>query len=363
MKTFFYIILILLASGYAGYYILNSKQKPLPKNNIRVTHKKVQTLTINKKQHLLTISGYGVIKPKEMVSVRAQVLGKVDFIAEDLIEGAFFKEGDLLFSIEPDDYLLRVEQAKSNIVTSQLQLRQEYAQQAIAKHEWSHIEEKIREQSEFKDLVLKEKQIEEKIAQVKAAESRLKEAELSLKRTKIFAPYDGVVLSKNISPRQLINNASELLTFASYSEFKVIASISEAELSFIHPITKDSVAKIKNITTNNIKLLPQVDNNSKMVQLLVQFNQPKNLKNFFLLNEFVQINFNAQKINAYKLSNEYIRENSIWIKTKENKLDILNIDTVIKQENFTYFTIADKDKPLQIVTGFIRSPYIGMELK
>lgn len=77
----------------------------------------------------------------------------------------------------------------------------------------------------------------------------------------------------------------------------------------------------------------------------------------------MQINFNAQKINAYKLSNEYIRENSIWIKTKENKLDILNIDTVIKQENFTYFTIADEDKPLQIVTGFIRSPYIGMELK
>ena len=236
--------------------------------------------------------------------------------------------------------------------------------QKLAQYEWQHIESSVKKTAKFEDLVLRKKQLAERKANLNSAQSRLDQAKLNLKRTKILAPYDGVVINRNISLGNTITTAEIAITYASNNSFEITSFLSLQDLNLLRPINDKVVASIKNTQTKNITLLANLDDASKMAQLLIRFKTDDENQDLFLFNDFAEVKFSGKNLTAFKASDEFIRQNdTIWVKDANNTLQIKDIKIITRQKDVTYFLFESSSKEIELITSFLATPYNGMKVK
>ena len=99
------------------------------------------------------------------------VSGNIIKISPAFVSGGFFKKGDLLVSIDPAEYDLRVAQAQARVMEAQYQLTREEAEAEQARDEWQHLG-----QGDPNPLNLRIPQLREKRAKLAAEQEELKNA-------------------------------------------------------------------------------------------------------------------------------------------------------------------------------------------
>ena len=117
---------------------------------------------------------------------RSQVTGKVVSVNSEFADGGFFKKGEVLLTIERDDYEFSLARAQSALAQSQQRLAEERGRSRQARREWRELGSK-----EANDLFLRKPQLRAAQSAVTAAEADVSAAELALDRTVIRAPFDG----------------------------------------------------------------------------------------------------------------------------------------------------------------------------
>jgi multidrug resistance efflux pump len=70
------------------------------------------------------------------------------------------------------------------------------------------------------------------MAQSAAARANLKQAELNLGYTKVYAPVDGYLTNVNTSPGAYVHAGDQLLALVDSSSFWIAAYFKETQLSF-----------------------------------------------------------------------------------------------------------------------------------
>jgi len=187
------------------------------------------------------IEAYGTVRPRDALKLIAQVRGQIISAAPSFEEGGFIRRGQLLIQIDPQDYQLEVERRQVQIQQVQAELKRldqevrnletrikiarsdtDLAKKEVVRLE-RLVEKKVVAQSNYdrteqkylaslerlqglkNQLALIGPQKEQLKAQLAMAQVALKEAQLSLGRTKISAPFDGWVLEKAIEAGQHVN--------------------------------------------------------------------------------------------------------------------------------------------------------------
>ena len=141
---------------------------------------------------------------KESVSVRARVTGyllKVPFE-----EGAEVKAGDVLFEIDDRPYQALVEQARSQVVLYQAQLK--LAKTVLDRDLALGAAAAVGQQQLDQDRAA----VEQAEARIKVAEAALANAELNLSFTKVKAPISGRISRYYYTPGNLVTQDQTLLT-------------------------------------------------------------------------------------------------------------------------------------------------------
>ena len=134
------------------------------------------------------------------VDLVARVQGFVQAIS--YTDGAFVKKGTSLFTIEPEPYRLKVEAAKSSVISAQATLTQAEAE---FKRQADLITKQVSTQANY-DKALAQRDSGQ--ADLQSAQANEKQAEINLGYTDVTAPFDGVVSARQVSVGELVGAGS-----------------------------------------------------------------------------------------------------------------------------------------------------------
>lgn len=193
---------------------------------------------------LLNASGYVVAQRR--AAVASKVTGRL--VAIYVEEGSRIKKGDIIALLENDDVRAAKERAEANLRVSRANLDQATAELVDAASNLRRGRELLDRgfiaKLEYDTAEARHKKAEAAVASagasVKSQAAALREAEVSLEYTRIRAPFDGVVLTKNadigdiVTPLGAAANAkAAVVTIADMDSLQGEVDVSESNIGQI----------------------------------------------------------------------------------------------------------------------------------
>ncbi len=336
---------VALIVGVVGFMGINAIAKDPEKKEVIDTRPTVQVEPVIANDHQVIINSYGEVKPLENTQLSAQVSGEVLSWHPNFVAGGIVARGETLFTIEKDNYEAAVLVAEAELARAQAGLIEEQAQAQVAEDEAKRFPSKART-----DLFLRKPQVLSAQASVKSAQAALKRAQRDLDNCDVTAPYDALVISRNIGVGQFVTMGSQVAELNNIETAEVIIPIAGFDSVFLPERIKGITATIIQKGLNSFtregvidRDLGIVDNATRMSSLVVRIEDPYGLKNIqpaIKFGSYVQVNFaGAMLNNIYRLPQELVNNKTVWIVNEEQQLEPRKV-TVIREEG-EYFYISD----------------------
>ncbi len=240
--------LVFLIGGLAAWLLIqfppeNGKQEET------LTPPIVQVAQVEMQSKRLHVRSQGQVSAHTEIDLVTEVSGRIIDISPAFVSGGFFHKGDVLVTIDPADYDLRVAQTQAQVREARHLLMREEAEAAQAHDEWKHLG-----QGDPSPLSQRIPQLQEMRAKLAAAEAAARHAEQLRQRTRIRAPFDGRVRSKNTGIGQYVTQGNVLGIIYSSDYAEVRLPVSTRDLAFID-VPDASVAHEKNSRQGSLVIL------------------------------------------------------------------------------------------------------------
>jgi RND family efflux transporter MFP subunit len=148
----------------------------------------------------------GTVEASTVTNIVPQVSGKVIRVSPSFRPGARISKGELLFAIETSDYELAMQRTLADIEIARSDLIRLEAEATAEKKIWLS----SKPESDIPDLIARVPQIAAANARIRAGEAARAAADLSLKRTRVYAPFDARVIDTQLDVGQVIYSIENL---------------------------------------------------------------------------------------------------------------------------------------------------------
>lgn len=219
--------------GVLGYIVLSSQQ---PKFETAIPEPPaylVRVAIAARKPVIFQIHSQGTVAPKTRTNIVAEVSGPITSISPQFLPGGFFSKGDILVRIDPRNYETAIHRAKLNVARAHTRVMTEQALSGYALEDWVTLQELNEEDELPSDLTLRKPQYAEVLAEQAAAKAELTQAEGNLVRTEVQAPYQGLVLEKNVDVGQFVNVGTVLARAVAVDSAEVRLPLKLQDLEFV----------------------------------------------------------------------------------------------------------------------------------
>src|SRR6266498_5588440 len=213
-------LLVVLACGVGlGWYLNQSPESAL----------RYETAVASRGELTQLVTASGQLNPVVKVEVGSQISGIIQKLLVDF--NSSVKEGQVVAQLDPATYEANLIQAQGNLsnVVAALELAQLYANRAKSLQA-----EKLTAKADYEKAVADLHQAE---AAVKISEGALKKAQVDLARCTIYAPVDGIVISRNVNVGQTVAaslSAPTLFLIANdLSKVQIEADVAEADIGLV----------------------------------------------------------------------------------------------------------------------------------
>lgn len=213
--------------GISIYFGLVSSKGGAP--NQTAKRQKVDVLEVQKIDYQVHLLSQGTVVPHTKTTLTSEVSGKIISIAPAFLPGEFFQTGDVLLSVEPEDYETSVIVARAELAREKTLYAEEQARSDQAAENWKS----LRKNEAPTALALRKPQLAEAKANVDAAQARLLQAERLLERTKIRTPYRGRIMSKMADLGQYVTPGTELAEIYATDYVEVVLPLASSEIQLI----------------------------------------------------------------------------------------------------------------------------------
>lgn len=170
------------------------------------------------------VVGYGEAKSRYELMFSTEVGGRVETISSQFETGQVISQGEVIANIDSTSYQQAVTQAKANVAQAQLDLLEEQRQGEQAKSEWQRSGLSGEPDS---PLVLREPQLAQVTAALENAKLELVKAQQDLEKTTLVAPFDSLVVSRDVQPGSYAQTGAQIATLYSIDEVEVYVPLSE----------------------------------------------------------------------------------------------------------------------------------------
>jgi RND family efflux transporter MFP subunit len=187
----------------------------------------------------------GNTAPIKSVDLVARVQGFLQAI--NYKDGSFVKEGTTLFTIEPDTYKLKLEQAQAAEAGAQASLKQA---EADFKRQSDLVSRQVVSQATLDTSTSARDNAQ---ANLQQAQVNTKIAAVNYGYTNVVAPFDGIVSAHLVSIGELVGAASptQLATIVALDPIYVNFNVNEQDVLRVR-----EEARRRGMTTNELKSLP-----------------------------------------------------------------------------------------------------------
>lgn len=328
------LVMCLLSFGL-GYFVFNKFQtkelRHIPINDsISINVIPLKPENINVKN---TYVGY--VEAINQVQIIPYVSGYIQKI--DANKGQYVSEGDLLITINPDEYLAKLDSAKASVLQAKalLDYNENYFNR-LKKSEKAFSEIEI---DNAKNNFLQAK------ASYENALANLKFAEINYNYTIIKSPISGLIGNFNLSVGDYVSPAKGvLLNIVQTNPIRVVFSLTDVEyldmLKDSDKLFKDSVIKLKTANGENFEYtgtFKYTDNTiNKNTNSLSVYADFRNDKNKLLPNAFVTVEVYKDLKNVILIDKNYVKmkENGYFVNIAQNdKITQHKIKIITEMDN------------------------------
>lgn len=324
----------------------------------------------------------GTVQPKNKTMLSSQVSGRVISIADNFIEGGFFNKGDVLVTLEDDDYQTDLLLAEAEIARAQASLDEELARGRVAEQEWRSVNK-----GEAPALGLRKPQLAREKANLKAAQAGLQRAKRNLARTLIKAPYDGLVRSRNVDLGQFLPLGGQVGEVFSTEVAQVRLPLTDDDVAFLDSVkAKQADVIIKaDIAGEDIRWLGKLvrdeavlDDQSRVIYGVVEIADPykRNLDskqstdNVSLsaaplrFGRFVSAEVTGISLgDIVTLPRTVLRlDNTVLTVDEDMKVRINDVDVIKADERFIYIKSGLPENQ-KVIMSAVPNPYEGMPVR
>ena len=181
----------------------------------------------------IPVYGAGTVRPVAEIDVAAEINGKVVWVDPAFQSGGRVRKGQVLFRIDDADYRNRVQQARANVAAQHVALLQANEEAQIARAEYAQFRRDQTDIARANPLALWEPQLEAARASVARDSAVLADAELALARTKVRAPFRGVVQAESIDIGQFVVAGQSVGRLYATDAVEVVVPLSDANAVLI----------------------------------------------------------------------------------------------------------------------------------
>ncbi|RDV27385.1 efflux RND transporter periplasmic adaptor subunit [Alteromonas aestuariivivens] len=366
--------IVLIAAVVAKMMIEGRKapeQKPVESKALLV-----ETLTVGKQAVEFTVSSQGNVVPLNRTSLSAQVGGRVVSMADGFVTGGMFKKGDVLITLEQEDYVTEVKLAAAELAQAQASLAEERARAKVAEQEWRSVDNVLPP-----ELGLRKPQLAKEQANVQAAEAKLERANRNLQRTQIRAPYNGLVVSRSADIGQFVSAGSALGEIYATNVAEVRLPITDRELAFIDlsaGVTNRNKVDLSAVVAGKtrhwhgelVRTEGVMDSGNRVIYAIVQVIDPYLRESGnkspvpLRFGQFVQASIHGtQRQELFSLPRSVLRlDNTVLVVNNQNQLDIREVVSVRSTESLVYLSDGLLDGE-RVVVSAVPNPFQGMEVR
>ncbi|NRB69076.1 MAG: efflux RND transporter periplasmic adaptor subunit [Vibrio sp.] len=359
---------VILGSAYAGYAAIASSA---PEDADQKPDKKPPTVTVStvhSSDHKVLITSHGELIPVEVTQLSAQVSGEVIDWHPNFVAGGVVKRGETLFTIESDNYQAAVLQAEADLASARAALIEEKAKAEVAKRQAKNLPAK-----QVTDLYLRKPQVLSAMAQVKSAQAALKRANRDLENCKIVAPYDALVVARDIGVGQYISAGAHVATLNNIEAAEIHIPIAGFDSAFLPQqyagLSANVIQRgIVDIQREGVikRDLGVVDSTTRMINMVVGIDDPYAIDTDaspLQFGSYVEVQFIGKELkHIYRLPQELVNNRQVWVVNENNELEPRTVNVLRAEKEFMLISegLTDED---QIVLTVPEYPQKGMQVE
>ena len=372
------IIVIIVIGIVVARQLIKTKPK-ISKRPAERTASLVSVVPLQSRSQIVLITAMGTVIPSREIVLKTPVGGEIISLDENFTTGGLLKEGATILQIDPRDYELALQQKERALSDAQYASKLEQGRQDVALREWDLLYGENGVKETESDLALRKPHLEKVQADIKAAGADLELAKLNLSRTRVAAPFNGLVLNKYVDKGAFVAPQEKLADLVGTDEYWVQVSLLLDRLQWVK-IPKSgnetgSPARIfyrqNSVRAGHvIRLLGDLTKEGRMARLLVSVPDPFGLsgkegdRQPLIIGEYVRVEIDGEELqDVFSIPRTALRnDKEIWIVTGDGKLAIRPVDIIWREETHVLVRDGLQDGDLLIVSN-LAVPVDGMAVR
>lgn len=328
----------------------------------------------------LMISANGTVEAAQSTQLRARVSGQVVSLQDNLAPGTRFEKGEVLAHIDDSDYQIALNQAKTQLADAKASLATENGQQAVAKRELDLVgSENVSEKE--RNLALRGPQLAQAKANVESARSDVAQARLNLERTRVRAPFNGIVTSRSASVGDVVSSSETLATLAATDNYWVDLSLPVDQLRWIHAAGPshdtgtdaqvyypDAWGDDAYLKAHVLRIQASLEDQGRLARVLLTVPDPLGDQtsdgHSLLLGAYVNAELAAaMPSGSVVVDSAFVRENNhVWVMSDQDTLDIRKVKIAYRDSTRAVIS-AGLQPGDEVVTSDLSAPIQDMPIR
>jgi len=349
VTQFAFFFACLVASGLIFMFVTNQidakKSMSRPKKaNVQVLPQ-VSVMRAKVASYQPIIEAFGSAEPKYSLVLEAQNSGQITALSKQFEAGKKVSAGDILAIISDTSYQASVATQEYAVTSAIVALKEELRTADQALDEWNASGLSGQPSS---DLVLRKPQIAEAKAALLDAKASLKEAQQNLNDTKIKAPFNGLVISREIVPGSYVQAGTEIGTLYNTDRMDIKIALSAKDWAKLPSIQTMQKARwpvtLTDVETQNqwqayvLSADSHRDSDTRLRTLVIAVDNPLQQKPALYAGSFVKANLKGDKMdNLWQLpSTAFSQKSQVWYLNQDNTLNAFSANPVFSANGQVY---------------------------
>lgn len=307
-----------------------------------------------------TVKASGLVAPRYSLTLTNEVSGTVTQVSDLFESGKVVKKGHLLARLRNTELQSDLASAKNDLASAELALKEEKRQGEQARAEW---DASGFSEAPDSDLVLREPQLIAAQAEYDYAKAAVSNAQSDLRQTQIVAPFDALIVQRDISPGSYLSSSSELGTLYSIDRAEIQIDLSNSDWAKLSDektlLTSDIPVSIESVADNAswegtiIHVGLHIDESTRMRSLTIGLNKPLEQSPILIPGAFVKVTLQGkQQNNLWRLPNTALSQKSeIWYLDENSRLSTFETTPLFVDSQYIYIDVPDafQNKPTQVL--------------
>jgi len=325
-----------------------------------------------------SIVAMGTVRPTKEIALSARVQGEIVDMSANFVPGGYVDANQTLLQLDDADYDIQLQRARTALEQALANLEIEQAERSAAQADYERLQREL--PPERKALVLREPQGRAARAAVEAARADVRQAEINLARTRIAAPFEAHVLSREANLGSQVGPGAPLGRLVGLDSFWVEATLPVARLAWLTPANGDaegSDAVIRNRTAwpedvfragQVAQVISELEGSTRLARVLIAVDDPLGRSlpadtPRLMLGEFVEATIEGRELtDVARLPRDYVRANNVVWLMVDDRLVIRPVSVVFEDERFAYID-EGLDASDRVVTTRLATVREGLRLR